>query len=79
MHTNKSSWPLLRFSKHVVLTGLNDFLCIICSWSLVEYFRLSMKSEGEQTLLGCAVCLVSAGGDIGLEWKLLYIMCFEER
>lgn len=71
--------PWLRFHKAVVLTGLNYFLCIIFSWSLVEYFRLFMKSEREQTLLVCAVCLVSAGEDTGLEWKLLYIMCFEER
>lgn len=47
-------------------------------WSLVEYFRLFAKSEGEQTLLVCAACSVSDGEDIGLEWKLLYIMCSEE-
>lgn len=57
--------------------GLNYFLCIIFSWCLVEYFHLSVKSEREPTLLGCSVCMVSAGEGIGLDWKLLYIMCFE--
>lgn len=49
------------------LTGFIYFLCIIFLRILVEDFRLVMKSEREQTCLGCAVCWARAGEDTGLE------------
>lgn len=71
MHSHKGFYAgrlfLAAFKPPVVLTGLNYFLCIIFLWSLVEDFRLFMKSEREQTCLGCTVCWASTGEDLGLE------------